>query len=124
MKYNPFELVEKALLLIIALATLFAVTQEIVTIMELRRVRLSDLLLLFIYAEVISMVGAYYQSKRIPVTLPIIIAITALSRMIILQEKDYEPVLILYETLGVLFLSLGAVVMTVKDKISLEKLKK
>ena len=50
-----------------------------------RNIDLADLFLLFIYAEIVGMVGAYYSTHRIPVTLPIIIAITAVCRLIILQ---------------------------------------
>jgi protein PsiE len=86
-------------------------------------VNLSDLFLLFIYAEVLGMVGAFYKSHRIPVTLPIIIAMTALCRMIILQSKDIDPVNIMYEAGGILILSAAALLMSYKDKMSLEKVK-
>ena len=76
---------EQAILLIIAVATVLASIIELVRIYEVMTVNLSDLFLLFIYAEVLGMVGVFYQDNRIPVTLPIIIAITALTRMIILS---------------------------------------
>ena len=84
--------------------------------------QLSDLFLLFIYAEVLGMVGSFYASSRLPVTLPIIIAMTALTRMIILQSKEIDAVNIIYEASGILILALAAYIMTLKDKISLEKL--
>ena len=111
------------ILFMIGLATLFATGVEIARLVETRMVNLSDLFLLFIYAEVIGMVGAFYKSHRIPVTLPIIIAMTALCRMIILQSKDIDPIYILFEAGGVLILAIATLVMSYKDKLSLEKLK-
>lgn len=114
---------ENAILLVIGLATLYAAGLEILRLFETRRVELGDLFLLFIYAEVIGMVGAFYKSHRIPVTLPIIIAMTALCRMIILQSKDIDPINILFEAGGILILAVAALVMSMKDKMSLEKLR-
>lgn len=116
------QLTENALLLVIGLATVYAAGLEVLRIVRTAQVGLSDLFLLFIYAEVIGMVGAFYRSHRIPVTLPIIIAMTALCRMIILQSKDIDPVNILYEAGGILILAAAALVMSYKDKLSLEKL--
>lgn len=82
---------------------------------------LADLFLLFIYAEILGMVGAFYKDHRIPVTLPLIIAMTALTRMIILQTKGSEPLNIIYESGGILILAISAYIMSMKDKLSLEK---
>ena len=113
---------ERAILLIIALATLFATATEIIRIIEIQEVNLSDLFLLFIYAEVLGMVASFYANNRIPVTLPLIIAMTALTRMIILQSKDLNAINIIYEATGILILAISAYIMTLKDKISLKKL--
>ena len=80
------KMIEKVLLMAIALATIFATAQEILKLYENRSVELADLLLLFIYTEVLGMVGVFYKSNKIPITLPLFIAITALSRMIILRS--------------------------------------
>jgi protein PsiE len=116
-------LTENIILLIIGLATLYATGVEVMRLIASREVALSDLFLLFIYAEVLGMVGAFYKSHRIPVTLPIIIAITALCRMIILQSKDIDPINILFEAGGILILAIAALLISYKDKLSLEKLK-
>ena len=113
---------ERAILLAIALATLFATASEIIRIIEIQEVNLSDLFLLFIYAEVLGMVASFYANNRIPVTLPLIIAMTALTRMIILQSKDLNAINIVYEATGILILAISAYIMTLKDKISLKKL--
>ena len=112
---------ERTILLLIALATLYAVGFEIFRIIGVREVNLSDLFLLFIYAEVLGMVATFYASNRIPVTLPLIIAMTALTRMIILQSKDLNAINIIYEASGILILAIAAYIMTLKDKISLKK---
>ena len=117
------EQIEKLLLILIMLATLVAVGAEIMHMVEYRTVELSDLLLLFIYAEVMGMLAAYYNSNRIPVTLPLIIAMTALSRMIILQSKGLDAINIIYEASGILLLSVAAYIMSLKEKMSLSKLK-
>ena len=70
------EQIEKLLLILIMLATLVAVGAEIMHMVEYRTVELSDLLLLFIYAEVMGMLAAYYNSNRIPVTLPLVVTIS------------------------------------------------
>ena len=113
---------ERAILLTIALATLFATASEIIRIIQVQEVNLSDLFLLFIYAEVLGMVASFYANNRIPVTLPLIIAMTALTRMIILQSKDLNAINIIYEATGILILAVSAYIMTLKDKISLKKL--
>ena len=113
---------ERGILLLIAVATIFATVVEIVRIIEVQTVNLSDLFLLFIYAEVLGMVASFYANNRIPVTLPLIIAMTALTRMIILQSKDLNAINIIYEATGILILSIAAYIMTLKDKISLKKI--
>ena len=114
---------ERIILMIIAIATLFATGIEIYRLIEEQTVNLSDLFLLFIYAEVLGMVGAFYVNNRLPVTLPIIIAMTALTRMIILQSKDLDPINIIYEASGILILAGAAYIMSLKDQISLSKIK-
>ena len=88
---------------------------------ETREILLSDLFMLFIYAEIIGMVGAFYSTSRIPVTLPIIIAITALCRLIIMQGKEMDALMLLGEAGAILILAVAAYVMSLKDKVSLEK---
>ena len=113
---------EKLILLLIAVATIFATAFEVIRIIDVKAVNLSDLFLLFIYAEVLGMVASFYANNRIPVTLPLIIAMTALTRMIILQSKDVNAINIIYEAAGILILAISAYIMTLKDKISLKKL--
>ena len=124
---NPLQsfiwISERTILLIIAVATIYATGLEIVRLISTNIVTLSDLFLLFIYAEVLGMVGVFYRDNRIPVTLPIIIAITALTRMIILQSKDLDAINIIYEAGGILLLSVAAYIISLKDEMSLKKIK-
>ncbi len=85
------------------------------------KIELADLFLLFIYAEIIGMVGAFYASNRIPVTLPIIIAITALCRLIVLHSKEADPLVLVAEAGAILVLAGAAYMMSLKDKLSIEK---
>ena len=114
---------ERGILLVIAVATIIATLIELVRIISVQSVNLSDLFLLFIYAEVLGMVGVFYRDNRIPVTLPIIIAMTALTRMIIQESKDLDAINILFEASGILLLSIAAYIMSMKEKNGLSKLK-
>ena len=114
---------ERLLLLFIVAGTVWAAGIDILGWFDSQdKMALSDLFLLFIYAEILGMVGAFYRYNRIPVTLPLIIAITALTRMIVLTTKGSDPIYIVYESLGILFLALSAIVLSFKDKMSLNKL--
>ena len=104
---NIIGLVEKLFLIIIAVFTVAAMGQEVFSLISNRRVELQDLLLMFIYAEVLGMLAAFYSSHRIPITIPLFIAMTALSRLIILQGKDGNPAILLYES-GAIIMIAGA----------------
>jgi protein PsiE len=97
--------VEKTFLVIIAFFSVAAMAQEVMMLIENRRVELKDLLLMFIYAEVLGMLGAFYASHRIPITIPLFIAMTALSRLIILQGKEGDPSILLYESGAILLIA-------------------
>ena len=107
---------EKLLLALIALLAVAATGQEILTIVENRSIDLADLLLLFIYTEVLGMIGIFFVSKRIPITLPIFIAITAITRLIILQGKDMDMISLLYEAGAILILSLAILAVRFRPK--------
>jgi len=114
---------EKLLLAIIGIATCIASALYIFDMVLVQEITLPDLFMLFIYAEIIGMVGAFYSTNRIPVTLPIIIAITALCRLIVMQSKEMDALIVLGEAAAILILSVAAVIMSFKDKVSLEKIK-
>lgn len=114
---------EKALLLFIVAGTIWAAGVDILGMFNSQgKMALADLFLLFIYAEILGMVGAFYKDHRIPITLPVIIAITALTRMLVLTTKEGEAINIIYESAGILILAISAFVLSYKEKISLEKI--
>ena len=108
--YKIITMMEKTLLVIIAFLTTYAVVFEILSVVSTRAVTLTDLLLLFIYAEVLGMVAAFYKFRKIPITVPIFIAITALCRLIILQGKGINTIDLLYESGAILLLAIAALV--------------
>ena len=107
---NSIKIIEKGLLGVIALLTIVATIQEIITIYMVGKVNLPDLLLLFIYTEVLGMIGVFYMSNKIPITLPLFIAMTALSRVIILQGKDMDPSALVYEASAILLIAIACLI--------------
>ena len=112
---------EKLLLAVIGILTMFAAGSDVYEMVLKMDVELGDLFLLFIYAEIVGMVGAFYISNRIPVTLPIIIAMTALCRLIVLHSKEADPWMLIAEAGAIAVLAVAAYIMSMKDKLSLEK---
>ena len=104
---NIIKFIEKSLLTVIALLTIVATFQEIIEIYNIGTINLADLLLLFIYTEVLGMIGVFYTSNRIPITLPLFIAMTAISRLIILQGKGMDASTLLYEAGAILIIALA-----------------
>tara|TARA_B100001057_G_scaffold268905_1_gene269067 strand:+ start:43 stop:438 length:396 start_codon:yes stop_codon:yes gene_type:complete len=99
---------EKGMLAVIGCLTLVAAGLDIWEMFLARNIDLADLFLLFIYVEIIGMVGAYYSTHVIPVTFPIVIAITAMCRLLILQGKESEP-WVLISSAGAIIILAGAV---------------
>ena len=114
---------EKLLLALIGISTCIASAMYLYEMILQREILLGDLFMLFIYAEILAMVGAFYSSNRIPVSLPIIVAITALCRLIIMQTKEMDAIMVMWEAGAIFILAGSAYLMSLKDKISLEKLK-
>ena len=111
---NLIKITEKALLAIIAVLTILATCEEVLKIYNANSVQLADLLLLFIYTEVLGMIGIFFVSNRIPITLPIFIAMTAISRLIILQGKEMDMSFLLYEAGAILVLAIAVLVVRYK----------
>ncbi len=100
--------IERSILILIVALTVGAVLIELNTVWTNQTIRIADILLLFLYTEVISMVGIFYRSNTIPVLYPIFIAITALSRLVVLQSKDMEPATIVFEAGAIFILAVAA----------------
>lgn len=99
--------VEHVGLMVIAVATVVAMTEEVLLMISAGHVRLADLLLMFIYLEVLTMVGLYYNSGKLPVRFPLYIGMVALARYLILdmKEMDVWRMLAVAVAIGVLALS-------------------
>lgn len=103
--------IERGLLIIVGLLTIAAVAIELRTIYLSQTITLADILLMFLYTEVIGMVAVFYTSRTIIVVYPIFIAITALARLIVLQGKDMDPLNIVYEATAILVLAFAVLVL-------------
>ena len=101
------DIVELAGLLIIAFATTVAIWQEAATMIEARRVTLADLLLMFLYLEVLAMIGQYFRSGHIPVRYPLYIAMVALARYLILDIKELTELRVMATAGAILLLTLA-----------------
>jgi protein PsiE len=102
---------ERLLLLVVVGMTLAATFVEVMAVWRARSVDLGDILLMFLYTEVIAMVSVFYTGRGLPIVFPIFIAITALSRLIVLQGKEMDPANILIEAGAILLLAVSAVVL-------------
>lgn len=99
---------------IIFFATIFAFGLEVQKMVMQQSVALADLLLLFIYLEVLGMVASYWGSQRIQLTYPLFIAITAIARLIILQSKDLDAIILIYESSAILVMSISILILRIR----------
>ena len=111
---NYFELLEKIVLSVLIVCTIIAIGMEIQGMIVNYKVTLADILLLFIYIEIIGMIKEYWVSKMIRMSYPLFIAMTALARMIIMQRKDVDPSAYVYESIAILILAIAIVVLRVR----------
>ena len=105
------RLIQRGILVLVALLTLAAAVYDLWVIYTSWTINLADILLMFLYAEVIAMVAVFYTGRGQPFVFPIFIAITALARLIVIQGKDMDPMNILYEAGAILLLAIAAVVL-------------
>ena len=111
---NNFEILEKVVLSILIVCTVIAIGMEIQAMVINLKVTLADILLLFIYIEIIGMIKEYWVSKVIRMSYPLFIAMTALARLIIMGRKDVEPSAYVYESVAILILAIAIVVLRVR----------
>ena len=113
------------LMVIILISTVIAVGIEINKMFLARSVTLADLLLMFLYLEVLAMVRVFWDQQSISITLPLLIAITALARFIILQGKEMDPTALVYEAVSIVLIAAAIVILRLRhsDKLGLKKKK-
>ena len=114
------------LLSIILISTVLAVAIEIKTMFMNESITLADLLLMFLYLEVLAMVRVFWGQQSISITLPLLIAITALARFIILQGKEMDPSALVYEALAIVLIASAIVILRLRhsEKLGLKPRKK
>ena len=101
--------------LIVLVATVIAFFLEIHEMYLSRDINLADLLLMFIYIEVIGLVRSYWETRSVRISYPMIIAITALARFIILQDKDQDPTNLIYISLAILIVATATVIIRFRN---------
>ena len=113
------------LMCIILISTVIAVGIEIKNMFLNQSVTLADLLLMFLYLEVLAMVRVFWDQQPISITLPLLIAITALARFIILQGKEMDPTALVYEAVAIVLIAAAIVILRLRhsDKLGLKKKK-
>ena len=113
------------LMCIILISTVIAVGIEISNMFLNQSVTLADLLLMFLYLEVLAMIRVFWAEQSINITLPLFIAITALARFIILQGKEMDATQLMYEALAIVFIAVAIVILRLRHskKLGLEKKK-
>ena len=114
-----------ALMVIILISTVIAVGIEMKNMYLNQSVTLAELHLMFLYLEVLAMVRVFWNQQSISITLPLLIAITALARFIILQGKEMDPTALVYEAVAILLIAGAIVVLRLRhsDKLGLKKKK-
>ncbi len=114
------------LMVIILISTVIAVGIEMYKMFENRSVTLADLLLMFLYLEVMAMVRVFWDQQSISIPFPLLIAITALSRFIILQGKEMDPSGLVYEAVAIVLIASAIVILRLRhsDKLGLKSKKK
>jgi len=119
---NITKNLQLTLLTIILLSTVIAVGIEIKTMFLNQSVTLADLLLMFLYLEVLAMVRIFWDQQSISITLPLLIAITALSRFIILQGKEMDPSGLVYEAVAIVLIASAIVILRLRhsDKLGIK----
>ena len=109
--------------IVVLVSTIIAFFLEMKEMYENKDITLADLLLMFIYIEVIGMIGVFWASKTIRITYPVLIAITALARLIILQDKDSASINLIYQGGAILLLALSVFFLTLRysKKLGMDK---
>ena len=107
--------IQLAAVLILLISTIIAFIIEMKTMYENQTITLADLLLMFIYIEVIGLVKSYWETRAVRITYPLVIAITALARFIILQDKESDPTNLIYISLAILIVAISTVIIKFRN---------
>tara|TARA_A100001011_G_scaffold37151_1_gene35260 strand:+ start:167 stop:553 length:387 start_codon:yes stop_codon:yes gene_type:complete len=112
---NTIRNIQLTAVLFVLVSTIIAFFLEVKEMYENRNIELADLLLMFIYIEVIGLVKSYWETRSVRITYPLVIAITALARFIILQDKDGDPSNLIYISIAILIVAIATVVIRFRN---------
>ena len=112
---NTIRNIQLTAVLFVLVSTIIAFLLEVKEMYDNRNIELADLLLMFIYIEVIGLVKSYWETRSVRITYPLVIAITALARFIILQDKDSDPSNLIYISIAILIVAIATVVIRFRN---------
>tara|TARA_B100001559_G_C16442898_1_gene595328 strand:+ start:582 stop:968 length:387 start_codon:yes stop_codon:yes gene_type:complete len=112
---NTIRNIQLTAVLFVLFSTIVAFFLEVKEMYENRNIELADLLLMFIYIEVIGLVRSYWETRAVRITYPLVIAITALARFIILQDKESDPTNLIYISTAILIVAVATVVVRMRN---------
>ena len=112
---NTIRNIQLTAVLILLISTVIAFIIEMKTMYDNKTITLADLLLMFIYIEVIGLVKSYWETRAVRITYPLVIAITALARFIILQDKESDPTNLIYISLAILIVAVSTVIIKFRN---------
>ena len=112
---NTIRNIQLTAVLFVLVSTIIAFLLEVKEMYENKNIELADLLLMFIYIEVIGVVKSYWETRSVRITYPLVIAITALARFIILQDKESEPSNLIYISVAILIVAIATVVIRFRN---------
>ncbi len=122
---NTIRNIQLTAVLFVLVSTIIAFFLEVKEMVDNRNIELADLLLMFIYIEVIGLVKSYWETRAVRIAYPLVIAITALARFIILQDKDSDPTNLIYISTAILIVAVATVVIRLRNSkfLNLDKSK-
>ena len=112
---NTIRNIQLTAVLFVLISTIVAFFLEVKEMYDNRNIELADLLLMFIYIEVIGLVRSYWETRAVRITYPLVIAITALARFIILQDKESDPTNLIYISLAILIVAIATVIIRFRN---------
>ena len=112
---NTIRNIQLAAVLILLISKVIAFIIEMKAMYDNQTITLADLLLMFIYIEVIGLVKSYWETRAVRITYPLVIAITALARFIILQDKESDPTNLIYISLAILIVAISTVIVKFRN---------
>ena len=112
---NTIRNIQLTAVLFVLISTIVAFFLEVKEMYDNRNIELADLLLMFIYIEVIGLVRSYWETRAVRISYPLVIAITALARFIILQDKESDPTNLIYISVAILIVALATVIIRFRN---------